>query len=59
MSMELIKSNGFIVPTNTEESTTPQARTHHAVFHPFLSDNIKKYAVTTITHRKYTIELSK
>ena len=38
---------------------TPQARSHHAVFHTFLSDDRKQYSDTTIDNSKHIIELLK
>ena len=49
----------FSAPTQIETARTPQARTHHTVFLLFLSDNRKKYAATTISHRKRIITLLK
>ena len=47
-----------VLPQKNINSTTP-SRQHHAVFHSFLYDNSKKYATTTIVHRKRLISLLK
>ena len=42
-------------PTHPKTATTTLTRTHNDVFHSFLSDDSKHYAVTTIAHIKYNI----
>ena len=45
----------FSTTTQTEVSTTPEARTFHAVFHSFLYDDIKQDSATTTAHIKRII----
>ena len=59
MSIEGISLKNFSAPTHTETTETPQSRTRHAVFHSFLSNDIKQDSTKTIAHRKRTIELLK
>ena len=54
ISLEIFSS----VPKNDINLTTP-SRQRHAVFHSFLSDEIKQDAATTSAQRKYLISLLK
>ena len=47
----------FSAPTNTEAPTTPQSRTHHAMFPYLFPDDIQQDTATTTVHRKCIIEL--
>ena len=57
--IEVIELEQFNAPTQTESEEIPQALTSHYVFHLFLSDDIKKCDVTTISHSKCIMTLLK
>ena len=59
MSIEEIAMEHCSAPNQIETVTMTQVRTCHAVFHYFLSDDIKQNAATTTVHSKITIELLK
>ena len=59
MSIEGIALEHLSEPTHTETGVTPQSRTRHAVFYPFLSDDRKQDSSAANAHSKYTIELLK
>ena len=55
MSIEGITLENFsAVPQTNLNSNTP-SRQRHVLFHSFLSDDRKQYAVTTTAHSKYLI----
>ena len=57
MSIEGILLKQFrALPTEYINSTTP-SRQRHAVFHSFLSNDIKQYAATTTVHINSLISL--
>ena len=57
--IEGIALEHFSAPTQTETSTTPQARTRHAMFHSFLYDYRKQDSDITIAHSKIIITFLK
>ena len=59
VSIEGIALEHFSAAYQETISSYLQIHTHNYVFHSFISDNIKKYSATTVTHRKQIIKLSK
>ena len=59
VSIEEITLEHFSYIDQEKSSSSLHSRTHHEVFHLFLSGRIKHNAATTDTHSKRTIELLK
>ena len=59
MSIEGIVLELFSTLPNADINSTTPAHQCHAVFHSFLSGDIKHYAATTTAHRKSLILLIK
>ena len=59
MSIEGIALENFSELPQIEINLSKKPCLCHAVFHSFLSDDIKKYAATTTEHRNRLIELLK
>ena len=57
MSIEGIVLEHFIAVPQADINSSTISRQRHAVFHSFLSDDIKYDAVTTTAHRKILISL--
>ena len=55
VSIEVISLEQFRILEQTEKSTTPQALSHHAMFHSFFLMT-EKNSATTISHSKHIIE---
>ena len=59
MSIEGIALENFSALQKDGINSTTPSRQRHAVFHSFLSDDSKKYAVNTTEHSKLLISLLK
>ena len=59
VSIEGISLEHFSTLPKSGTNTTKPASQHHAVFHSFLSDDIKQYSETTTAHSKRLISLLK
>ena len=59
MSIEFIALDHFSALPQAYINSSTLSRQRHAVFHSFLSDNIKKYAATNTAHSKLLISLLK
>ena len=57
MSIEGIKLENFSPLQQTEINSSTKSYPRHAVFHYFLSGDIKQYAANTTAHSKLLIEL--
>ena len=55
MSIEGIVLEHFSALPKADINSTTPSRQRHAVFHYFLSDDIKQYYATTTAHRKSLI----
>ena len=59
MSIEIIALEHFSAVPKTDIGSATPARQRHALFHSFLSDDRKQYAVTTTAHSKRLVSLLK
>ena len=59
MSIDVIALENFSELPKTEINSSTKSCPHHAVFHSFLSDDIKQDVDTTTAHRKLLIVMLK